>query len=177
LFNNYILFIKQINVDDIYKFQTRTPSGMDLPMSAYRGKVVLVVNTATKCGLAPQFRELEALHQKYRDRGLVVLGFPCNQFQNQEPELNDTMVQSCEINFGVTFQLTEKIMVNGSETHPLFRYLKDQLPGNLGKRIKWNFTKFLISPEGKPIRRYAPTVKPASMEKDILGVLPVGINI
>jgi glutathione peroxidase len=150
---------------------------MDLPMSAYRGKVVLVVNTATKCGLAPQFRELEALHQKYRDRGLVVLGFPCNQFQNQEPELNDTMVQSCEINFGVTFQLTEKIMVNGSETHPLFRYLKDQLPGNLGKRIKWNFTKFLISPEGKPIRRYAPTVKPASMEKDILGVLPVGIKI
>ncbi len=102
------------NVKNIYDFQTRTPAGMDLPMSAYRGKAVLVVNTATKCGLAPQFRELEALHQKYRDQGLVILGFPCNQFQNQEPELNETMEQSCEINFGVTFQLTEKIMVNGT---------------------------------------------------------------
>ena len=159
---------------NIYDFQARTPPGKDLPMSAYKGKAVLIVNTATKCGLAPQFRELEALHQKYRDQGLVILGFPCNQFQNQEPELNETMEQSCEINFGVTFQLTEKIMVNGKETHPLFRYLKDQLPGKLGKRIKWNFTKFLISADGKPVRRYAPTVNPAALEKDIVGVLPGG---
>ncbi len=162
-------------MENIYDFQSRTPSGKDLPMSAYRGKALLLVNTATKCGLAPQFRELEALHQKYKDQGLVILGFPCNQFQNQEPELNETMEQSCEINFGVTFQLTEKIKVNGRETHPLFRYLKDQLPGKLGKRIKWNFTKFLISPEGLPVRRYAPTVKPASMEQDIIGVLPGGL--
>ena len=162
-------------MEDIYGFQARTPSGKDLPMSAYRGKALLLVNTATKCGLAPQFRELEALHQKYKDQGLVILGFPCNQFQNQEPELNETMEQSCEINFGVTFQLTEKIKVNGRETHPLFRYLKDQLPGKLGKRIKWNFTKFLVSPEGLPVKRYAPTIKPASMEQDIIGVLPGGL--
>ena len=140
-------------------------------MSDFRGKAVLVVNTATKCGLAPQFRELEELHQKYKDQGLVIIGFPCNQFQNQEPELNETMEQSCEINFGVTFQLTEKIMVNGDKTHPIFRYLKDQLPGKLGKRIKWNFTKFLISPEGLPLKRYAPTAKPSSFEQDIVGVL------
>jgi glutathione peroxidase len=156
----------------IYDFHTRTPSGKDLPLASYRGKAVLVVNTATKCGLAPQFRELEALHKKYSDQGLVILGFPCNQFQNQETELNETMEHSCEINFGVTFQLSEKIMVNGRETHPLFRYLKDQLPGKLGKRIKWNFTKFLISPEGIPVKRFAPTVKPASMEQYIIEVLP-----
>jgi glutathione peroxidase len=140
-------------------------------MSAFKGNPLLIVNTATKCGLAPQFRELEVLHQKYKDQGLVILGFPSNQFQNQEPESNETMEQSCEINFGVTFQLTEKILVNGKETHPVFQYLKDQLPGKLGKRIKWNFTKFLISPEGKPVKRYAPTVKPGSIEKDILKTL------
>ena len=156
---------------DIYDFQARTPKGEELPMSDFRGKAVLVVNTATKCGLAPQFRELEDLHQKYKDQGLVIIGFPSNQFQNQEPELNENMEQSCEINFGVTFQLTEKIMVNGDKTHPIFRYLKDQLPGKLGKRIKWNFTKFLISPEGKPFKRYAPTVKPGSIEQDIAGIL------
>lgn len=157
---------------DIYDFQARTPKGEDLPMSAFRGKVVLIVNTATKCGLAPQFRELEDLHKQYKDQGLAIIGFPCNQFQNQEPELNETMEQSCEINFGVTFQLTEKIMVNGAKTHPLFRYLKDQLHGKLGKRIKWNFTKFLITPEGKPYKRYAPTVKPRTIEQDIVRMLP-----
>ncbi len=156
---------------NIYDFQAWTPAGEDLPMSAFKGKTLLIVNTATKCGLAPQFRELEVLHQKYKDQGLVILGFPSNQFQNQEPESNETMEQSCEINFGVTFQLTEKILVNGKETHPVFQYLKDQLPGKLGKRIKWNFTKFLISPEGKPVKRYAPTVKPGSIEKDILKTL------
>ena len=156
---------------DIYDFKARTPKGDDLPLSAFRGKAVLVVNTATKCGLAPQFRELEDLHQKYKDQGLVIIGFPCNQFQYQEPELNETMEQSCQLNFGVTFQLTEKIMVNGQKTHPIFRYLKDQLPGKLGKRINWNFTKFLISSEGKPFKRYAPTVKPGSIEQDIAGML------
>ncbi len=157
---------------DIFEFQARTPRGEDLPMSAYKGKAVLIVNTATKCGLAPQFKELEVLHQKYKDQGLVIIGFPSNQFQNQEPEQNETMEQSCEINFVVTFQLTEKILVNGEKTDPIFRYLKDQLPGKLGKRIKWNFTKFLISPEGLPVKRYAPTVKPGSIEKDIVSLLP-----
>ncbi|MFH0757549.1 MAG: glutathione peroxidase [Bacteroidota bacterium] len=156
---------------DFYDLKTRTPGGTELHMAELKGKAVLVVNTATKCGLAPQFKELEALHQKYKDQGLVILGFPCNQFRNQEPESNETMVQSCEINFGVTFQLTEKIHVNGKETHPVFRYLKDQLPGKLGKRIKWNFTKFLITPEGKPFKRFAPTVPPGALEKDIVALL------
>lgn len=157
---------------DFFDLQARTPQGTNIAMGELKGKAVLIVNTATKCGLAPQFRELEALHQKYKDKGLVILGFPCNQFQNQEPETNESMEQSCELNFGVTFQLTEKIMVNGKDTHPIFAYLKDQLPGKLGKRIKWNFTKFLITPEGVPFKRYAPTIKPASMEEDIRGILP-----
>lgn len=155
-----------------YDLQVRTPQGREIPMAELKGKAVMIVNTATRCGLAPQFRALESLHQKFKDQGLVIIGFPCNQFQNQEPESNETMEQSCEINFGVTFQLTEKIMVNGKNTHPVFRYLKDQLPGNLGKRIKWNFTKFLISPDGTPYKRYAPTIRPESMEKDIENILP-----
>lgn len=157
---------------DFFELQARTLQSTDISMGEFKGKAVLIVNTATKCGLAPQFRELETLHQKYKDKGLVILGFPCNQFQNQEPETNESMEQSCEINFGVTFQLTEKILVNGKDTHPIFKYLKDQLPGKLGKRIKWNFTKFLITPEGIPFKRYAPTIKPASMEEDIRGILP-----
>ena len=154
-----------------FDLQARTPQGADISMRELKGKAVLIVNTATKCGLAPQFRELEALHKKFKDQGLVIIGFPCNQFQNQEPETNETMEQSCEEIFGVTFQLTEKIRVNGKDTHPIFAYLKDQLPGKLGKRIKWNFTKFLITSEGIPFKRYAPTIKPASMEEDIRGIL------
>jgi len=157
---------------DFYDFYAKTPQGIELPMANLKGKAVLVVNTATKCGLAPQFRDLETLHQQYKDQGLVILGFPCNQFQKQEPESNESMEQCCEINFGVTFQLTEKIMVNGKETHPIFSYLKDQLPGKLGKRIKWNFAKFLITPEGIPYKRFPPTTKPGSMEEDIISILP-----
>jgi glutathione peroxidase len=160
-----------------YDLYARTPLGEELPMTAFKGKAVLIVNTATRCGLAPQFRGLEALHQKYRDRGLVIIGFPSNQFLNQEPETNANMEQSCLVNFGVTFQLTEKIMVNGRNTHPVFRYLKDQLPGKPGKRIKWNFTKFLITPEGKPCKRYAPTSKPASLEEDIISILPASTTL
>jgi len=161
-------------MNSIYDYTTHSAKGAELPMATFRGKTLLIVNTATKCGLAPQFRELELLHQKYKDQGLVIIGFPCNQFQNQEPETNESMEQSCEINFGVTFQLTEKILVNGDKTDPIFRYLKDQLPGKLGKRIKWNFTKFLVSPKGQPVQRYAPTAKPGSIEKYILDLLPEG---
>lgn len=157
---------------EFYDFKVRTPQGEVLKMSNYKGKAILIVNTATKCGLAPQFEELEVLHQKYKDKGLAVIGFPCNQFQNQEPESNDTVEDACRINFGVTFQLTEKINVNGKETHPLYIYLKDTIPGKLGKRIKWNFTKFLITPEGVPYKRFAPTTKPGVMEEDILAILP-----
>jgi len=150
-----------------------TPAGKALPMSAFEGKAVLIVNTATKCGFAPQFRDLEAMHQKYKDKGLVVLGFPCNQFLNQEPESNESMEEACEVNFGVTFQLTEKVEVNGADTHPIFKYLKEQLPGKWGKAIKWNFTKFLVSPEGKALKRYGPAFKPEDIEEDILEVLTV----
>jgi len=156
---------------DFYDLKARTPQGDELAMSDLKGKTVLIVNTATRCGLAPQFRELEDLHQKYKDRGLVVMGFPCNQFKKQEPESNDTMEHQCEVNFGVTFQLTEKIKVKGKETHPVFLYLKDNLRGRFGKKIKWNFTKFLITPEGLPHKRYAPTVRPRLIEKDILPLL------
>jgi glutathione peroxidase len=159
-------------MEDFYILKARSPQGNELPMSAYKGNTVLVVNTATRCGLAPQFRELEELHQKYKDRGLVILGFPSNQFLNQEPESNQSMEESCMINFGVTFQLTEKIKVNGAQTHPVFTFLKDQLAGKLGKRITWNFTKFLITPDGIPYKRYEPRIPPAKLEKDIQALLP-----
>lgn len=161
---------------DFYDLKYRTSEGREIQMKDYRGKAVLVVNTATKCGLAPQFKELEALHQQYKDQGLVVLGFPCNQFQNQEPESNETMAESCELNFGVTFQLSEKIDVNGKNTHPVFTFLKDELPGRLGKRIKWNFTKFLITPDGMPVSRYAPTTRPLSIEQNVKAVLPLSFS-
>lgn len=150
-----------------YDLEINTPQGKTLKMSSFKNKTVLIVNTATKCGLAPQFDELEELHQQYKDKGLVILGFPSNQFLNQEPETNETVEETCRINHGVTFQLTEKIDVNGENTHPVFAWLKEELPGSLGKMIKWNFTKFLITPEGKPYKRYAPTTKPAKIEDDI----------
>ena len=150
-----------------YDLQVKTPNGEDIKMSVYEGKTILIVNTATQCGLTPQLEGLEELHQKYNSKGLVVLGFPCNQFANQEPESNETIEEVCLVNYGVTFQLTEKIEVNGKNAHPIFKYLKDELPGTLGKSIKWNFAKFLIAPDGKPYKRYAPITKPLSIEKDI----------
>jgi len=155
----------------IYNHKINTPQGTLINLNDFEGKVILIVNTATKCGLAPQFTGLEKLHQTYKKDGLVVLGFPCNQFQNQEPETNESMVKSCQINFGVTFQLTEKIDVNGKNTHPIFEYLKNELGGFLGSKIKWNFTKFLIDKNGQPFKRYAPTTKPSKIEKDIENLL------
>lgn len=152
---------------NFYDFKINTPAGKELKMEDLKGKTVLVVNTATQCGLTPQFTGLEELHQEYKDKGLVVLGFPCNQFAGQEPVSNDKMEESCQINHGVSFQLTEKIDVNGKDTHPIFKYLKDELGGLLGSKIKWNFTKFLIDKNGKPIKRYAPTTVPKKIEKDI----------
>lgn len=152
---------------NIYDFKINTPSGKELKMEDLKGKTILVVNTATQCGLTPQFTGLEALHQEYKDKGLVILGFPCNQFGGQEPLKNEQMEESCQINHGVTFQLTEKINVNGDDTHPIFKYLKGELGGLLGSNIKWNFTKFLIDKNGKPLKRYAPTTVPKKLEKDI----------
>lgn len=152
---------------NFYDLKINKPNGDEINFTDFKGKTVLIVNTATKCGLAPQFDELEKLHQQYKDKGLIILGFPSNQFLNQEPETNETVEDACRINHGVTFQLTEKIDVNGENTHAAFKYLKDELPGTLGKKIKWNFTKFLISPSGKPFKRYSPTTKPAKIEDDI----------
>lgn len=157
---------------DFYDLTFNDSRGNHISMSQFRGKVILIANTATKCGLAPQFEELEELHIKYKDNGLVVIGFPSNQFANQEPESNDTMAETCKINFGVTFLLSEKIAVNGEDTHPVFEYLKKNTrSGITGKAIKWNFTKFLITPSGTPYKRYAPATTPLRIEKDIIKLL------
>jgi len=156
---------------DFYSLSINTPDGKKLSMSDYRGKVVLVVNTATKCGFAPQFEGFEKLHQKYKDKGLVIIGTPCNQFKDQEPVTNEEMVEACKLNHGVSFQLTEKIDVNGENTHPLFKYLKEETSSILGKKIKWNFTKFLVDKDGKPHKRYAPTKTPEQIEPDIIKLL------
>ena len=155
-------------MSSIYDFSFNDPSGKEISLRDFEGKVLLIVNTATKCGLRGQFSELEQLSQKHKDAGLVVIGFPCSQFAGQEPESNENMVEACQINFGVTFQLSEKINVNGSNTHPIFKYLKSKSKSLLGSRIKWNFTKFLISPDGEKIIRYAPSTTPSAIEDDIL---------
>jgi len=161
---------------DFYSLDIRTPAGEKLSMQDYQGKVVLIVNTATKCGLAPQFDGLEKLHLAYKDQGLVIIGTPSNQFKDQEPVKNEDMTEACRINHGVTFQLTEKIDVNGANTHPLIKYLKYELGSLLGSKIKWNFTKFLIDREGKPYKRYAPTTKPMKMEADIKKLLALPVE-
>jgi glutathione peroxidase len=157
--------------NEFYQLSANTSRGIPVNMSDFKGKIVLVVNTATKCGLAPQFEGLENLHQQYKDRGLVILGFPCNQFNGQEPETNENMEQACSLNFGVTFPLFEKIDVNGPHTHPIFKMLKSRLGGLFGSRIKWNFTKFLIDAEGRPVRRFSPVTKPSSIEPYIRKLL------
>jgi len=156
---------------NIYDFNIKSPNGVSVHLDEYRGKVILIVNTATKCGLTPQFEELETLHLKYKDEGLIIIGMPCNQFLNQEPETNESMVESCKINHGVTFLLTEKINVNGNDTHPVFNFLKKSIFNFFGQKIKWNFTKFLIDNNGVPYKRYSPTTKPLAMETEIRKLL------
>lgn len=155
----------------IYDYSYETPAGESVSLEQFRGKPLLIVNTATKCGLAPQFKELQALHEKYKDQGLVVLGFPCAQFANQEPLDNSQLESVCEMNFGVTFPLSKKIDVNGSNTHPVFKFLKSKAGGFLSSGIKWNFTKFLISPDGKSVKRFSPNTSPMSMESEIKTLL------
>jgi glutathione peroxidase len=159
---------------EFYQLSANTPQGRSVSMSDYKGKVVLVVNTATECGLTPQFEGLERLYQEYKDKGLVILGFPCNQFGHQEPVTNEVMVETCKLNYGVTFPLFEKIAVNGPGTHPVFRYLKKKLGGFFGRRIKWNFSKFLINANGEPVRRFSPVTKPEAIEPMIKALLPNG---
>ncbi|KAA1052040.1 glutathione peroxidase [Pseudocitrobacter sp. 73] len=147
--------------------------GQNIAMSDYLGQLVLVVNTASHCGFTPQYAGLETLYKKYADQGFVVLGFPCNQFGKQEPGNADDIAQTCHINYGVSFPMFEKVDVNGSAAHPIFRYLKGELPGVLGGRIKWNFTKFLIGRDGKPIKRFAPFTTPEKMEDTIAAALKI----
>lgn len=155
-----------------YDLEFKDSKGTVIQTQQFKGKVVLVVNTATKCGLAPQFNELEKLFQKYKDKNFTIIGFPCNQFANQEPETNESMTETCKLNYGVTFLLSEKIFVNGDKEHPIFSFLKKNTKSGLfGKKIKWNFTKFLISAEGNPIKRYSLTTRPLKIEKDIITLL------
>lgn len=156
-------------VNKFYALQATDSSGKLIDFKQFENKVVLIVNTATKCGLTPQFEGLEKLHCKFKDQGLVVLGFPCNQFGNQEPLKNEEMQEQCLINHGVTFTLTQKIEVNGKNTHPVFALLKSKRL--LFSNIKWNFTKFLIDKNGTLVKRYAPITKPSSIEKDIIALL------
>lgn len=156
---------------EFYQLVANNPQGYPIDMSAYQGKVVLVVNTATQCGFTPQLEGLEKLYQEYKGKGLVILGFPCNQFGAQEPLSNDVMEETCKINHGVTFPLFEKTEVNGPGAHPVFKYLKAKLGGLFGRRIKWNFTKFLIDRNGRPVKRFAPITKPAAIEPYIKELL------
>lgn len=153
-------------------FTATTIDGEQRPLSAYDGKVVLIVNTASQCGFTPQYAGLQELQETYADRGFTVLGFPCDQFGHQEPGSEDEIKQFCETSFGVDFPMFGKIDVNGKAAHPLYKWLKGEKSGLVGGSIKWNFTKFLLDPEGRVVERFAPTTKPADLAGDIEKLLP-----
>ena len=157
---------------NLYDFDVTRIDGQPVSLAQYRGQVMLIVNTASACGFTPQFAGLQALHTTYGERGLAVLGFPCNQFGRQDPGSNESIGQFCQRNYGVSFPMMAKVDVNGDAAAPLYRWLTEQAPGVLGTRaIKWNFTKFLIGRDGRVIRRYAPTDKPAKLARDIEAAL------
>jgi len=178
---------------NIYDFKAPTSRGKELDFAQFEGKVLLIVNTASKCGLTPQFKGLEELNQKYKDQGLVIIGFPCNQFKEQDPGSDGQIEEFCQLNYGVTFQIMKKIDVNGENADPIFKYLKDQAPTEEYKGLKakaakamfkrisdtaksesdiqWNFTKFLISKDGKTIKRFAPVAEPKDFEQEIVNLL------
>jgi len=154
-----------------YSFKAKNLSGKEVAMDTFKGKTILVVNTASKCGLTPQFEGLESLYQKYKERNFVILGFPCNQFANQEPGDEKSISEGCLINYGVTFPMFTKIDVNGENAHEIYKYLKKELNGLFGSKIKWNFTKFLIDKNGKPLKRFSPFTKPEKIEKYLINIL------
>lgn len=158
-------------MSEFHDFKARDLQGKEVELEIFKGKVVLVVNTASECGFTPQYEGLEALYKKYQDKGFVVLGFPCNQFGKQEPGDEKSIAEGCVLNYGVTFPIFSKVDVNGKDAHPLFQYLKKELGGLLGSKIKWNFTKFLIDRDGKPIKRFAPMTKPENIEEDIKRII------
>ncbi|MBJ6363879.1 glutathione peroxidase [Paenibacillus sp. GCM10012307] len=156
----------------LYDIQVSTIRGTEQTMTDYKGQVLLIVNTATKCGFAPQFKGLQKLYMTYKDQGFNILGFPSSQFMNQELDQDDQIAEACEINHGVTFPLFSKIDVNGKNAHPLFKHLTSEAPGALGiKQIKWNFTKFLVDRDGRVLKRFAPTDTPESIEQYIKDLL------
>ena len=156
----------------IYDFEAKSISGKDIPLSQFKGQVMLIVNTASKCGFTPQFGGLEDLHKTYGGKGLAVLGFPCNQFGSQDPGADGEIAEFCQVNYGVSFPMMGKVDVNGPAAHPLYKWLCAEAPGLLGsKSVKWNFTKFLVGKDGQVIKRYAPTDKPADLAKDIVAAL------
>ena len=158
--------------NDIYGFSAQDFKGDEVSLSDYKGKVLLIVNTASACGFTPQYKGLQALHDKYKDQGLEILAFPCNQFKEQEKGSNEEIKSFCDLNFNIKFPLFSKIDVNGDNAHPLYEYLKSEATGILGsKSIKWNFTKFLVNKDGKVVTRFAPVTKPASMESAITALL------
>ncbi|MBN2544368.1 MAG: glutathione peroxidase [Spirochaetes bacterium] len=183
LFNNYkILIILNLIIiinniysqtdlkieKNIYDFTAVDITGKNKSLSDYKGKVILIVNTASNCGFTPQFEGLEVLYKKYKNQGFEILGFPSNQFANQDPGTNKEIFEFCTVNYGVTFQMFGKIDVNGSNAHPLYKYLVNLKDKNLRGKIKWNFTKFLINKNGEIIKRYAPQVEPSKIENDII---------
>jgi len=159
-------------MSEIYGLSAKSIVGEDVSLEDYRGKVLLIVNTASKCGFTPQYKGLEALYEQYKEQGLEILGFPCNQFGNQEPGDSGEISGFCERNFGVTFPLFEKIDVNGDDAHPLFVHLKQEAPGLLGsKSVKWNFTKFLVGRDGEVVKRFAPKDKPQALASAVEALL------
>lgn len=155
----------------IYEYKVKDGKGAEISMEEFSGKVLLIVNTASKCGFTPQFDGLEKLYKKYKDKGLAVVGFPCNQFGAQDPDTDEEIQGFCRLNYGVTFPMMSKIDVNGDGEDPLYTYLKSQKKGLMGSKIKWNFTKFLVDREGNVVKRFAPTDKPEDLEKHILKLL------
>jgi glutathione peroxidase len=152
----------------IYQYNVKNNAGDDISLEQYKGKTLLIVNTASNCGFTPQYQGLQELYSKYQAQGLEILAFPCNQFGKQEKGSNEEIKSFCDLHFNIKFPLFDKIDVNGDNTHPLYAYLKAQAPGILGsKGIKWNFTKFLVNSDGKVVKRFAPTVKPEALTADI----------
>jgi len=156
---------------EIYNLSATSNQGESVAFEQFRGKVLLIVNTASQCGFTPQYKGLEELYQKYHEQGLVILGFPCDQFGHQEPGTDEEIANFCSTKYDITFPLMSKIEVNGASAHPVYKFLKSEAGGILGDGIKWNFTKFLVSRDGQEIRRFAPTTAPQALEKDITELL------
>ena len=160
------------NPTSIYDLEFTDNRGNLVSLADYSGKPILIVNTASKCGFTPQYEGLQKLNEEFREQGLIVLGFPCDQFAHQEPGNDQEIDEFCKVNFGVDFPLSQKVNVNGKNAHPIFKFLKENSKSLLGGTVKWNFTKFLISPDGKSIKRYSPNTTPENIRTDVLEILP-----